>query len=379
MQLRSRFVLLGVSTVGGVFVLSALAAPQAPPAAPIPPAAPSVVAVPAAPEIPPMPSIPSMPASPAAPAAPAFDLGLAAVPPPPVPPVPPDLTSFQDDWDGHHSMNVSTGHHEPITDCSDLHIQFDDRDAVMKSEERTISQADASALHVRAYKNGGLQVYGWDKDTYSVTVCKAASSEDGDAEALLGQIHLNVSGADVSVDGPSGEHKDWAAFLLIRTPKNASIQLDATNGPLSIYSVDGKVTANAKNGPISIRNFTGEGEIHAVNGPLSIAGSAGKLTLHTQNGPISIHLEGKTWNGGGLTADAQNGPLTLFVPADYQSSFVVEASRNGPISCRASICDNARKTWDEDSRRIEYGNSPALIHLSTVNGPVSVRSAREDM
>jgi hypothetical protein len=49
------------------------------------------------------------------------------------------------------------------------------------------------------------------------------------------------------------------------------------------------------------------------------------------------------------------------------------------MSCQASICDNARKTWDDNNRRIEYGSTPAMIRLSTVNGPVSVRDEREKL
>ena len=133
------------------------------------------------------------------------------------------------------------------------------------------------------------------------------------------------------------------------------------------------------NGPISLKNFSGDAEITAVNGPISLEGSSGSVRIHTENGPISVTLEGKTWSGTGLTADAKNGPLTLMVPSDYQSSFVVESTNYAPVSCKASICDNARKTWDDNHRRIEYGNAPAMIRLSTVNGPVSVRESREKL
>src|SRR5690348_18015882 len=37
----------------------------------------------------------------------------------------------------HHSVSIHDGHRHPITDCSDLHIEFDDRDAVVRSEEHT--------------------------------------------------------------------------------------------------------------------------------------------------------------------------------------------------------------------------------------------------
>lgn len=276
-------------------------------------------------------------------------------------------------------MNIRTRHHEPVMDCSDLHIEFDGHDAVMKTEERTISKAEAPTLRVRNHKNGGVQVLGWDKDTYSVTTCKAASNEDGEAEVMLSQIHMNVSGGEVSTDGPSRDSEDWTVYLLIHSPRGAAIDLETTNGPLSLYSVDGKLTAHATNGPISLRDFSGDATVEAVNGPISVSGGSGNLSVHTQNGPISINLKGKSWNGSGISADAHNGPATLFVPADFQSSFVVQTSKYGPISCRAQICDNARKTWDEDNRRIEYGNTPAMIRLSTVNGPVSVQSPKEEM
>jgi hypothetical protein len=259
-----------------------------------------------------------------------------------------------------------------------LHIRFDDRDAVMKSEERTVTKAEAPTLHVHPHTNGGVQVQGWDKDVYSVTACKAAANYNGDAERILSQIKLSVQNGEVSTSGPTDEH-DWTVYLLIRAPRAAAIDLETANGPLSLYSVDGKLTAHATNGPITLRNFSGDADVQASNGPISITGGSGSLRIHTQNGPISINLEGKTWNGSGLTADAQNGPLTLSVPSDYQSSFSVESRNYSPMSCRASICENARKTWDDNNRRIEFGSSPALIRLSTVNGPVSVQSSREEM
>ena len=281
------------------------------------------------------------------------------------------------DGDQRHSMSMSGGHHEPASDCSDLHVRFDDRDAVMESEERTVTKAEASTLRVRPHKNGGVQVQGWDKDSYSVTSCKFAA-EEGGAQRILAQMTLSVRNGEVITNGPSDDG-EWTIFLLIRAPKASVIDLETANGPLSLYSVDGKLTAHATNGPITLRDFTGDADVRAANGPITITGSSGNLRIHTENGPISINLEGTSWTGSGLTADAQNGPLTLSVPSDYKSSFSVESRNYSPMNCKASICDNARKTWDDNNRRIEFGSSPAMIRLSTVNGPVSIQSSREEM
>ncbi len=278
----------------------------------------------------------------------------------------------------HHSVNISGSHKQPATDCSDLRIRFDDRDAVVRSEERTLTKSEAAVLQVQPHRNGGVQVVGWDKETYSVTACKAAAGSSDEAERTLSQITMDIDHGKISVKGP-GDENEWTVELLIRTPKSATINLDTMNGPISLYDVDGKLTARATNGPISLKNFSGDAEITAVNGPITVEGSKGSVRIRTENGPISVALEGKTWSGTGLTADAHNGPLTLMVPSGYESSFVVESTNYAPVSCKASICDNARKTWDDEHRRIEYGKAPAMIRLSTVNGPVSVRESKEKL
>ena len=278
----------------------------------------------------------------------------------------------------HHSVNISGGHRQPATDCSDLRIRFDDRDAMVRSEEHTLTKYEAAVLEVHPHRNGGVQVAGWDKETYAVTACKAASGSGEEAAEILSQIKMSIENGKVSTSGP-GDDEEWTVYLLIRAPKSASIDMDTMNGPISLYDVDGKLTAHAKNGPISLKNFSGDAEITAVNGPISLDGGRGSVRIHTENGPISVELQGKTWSGEGLSADAKNGPVTLMVPSGYQSSFVVESTNYAPVSCKASICDNARKTWDDEHRRIEYGNAPAMIRLSTVNGPVTVRDSRENL
>jgi hypothetical protein len=277
-----------------------------------------------------------------------------------------------------YSVNISGGHKHPITNCSDLRIQFDERDAVVRSEERTLTKSEAAVLQVHPHENGGVQVVGWDRDVYSVTACKAAAGSGDAAERILSQITMSTEKGRVSTKGPADDD-DWTVYLLIRTPKSASLDLDTMNGPVSLYEMNGKLTARAHNGPISLKNFAGEADIRAVNGPISVEGSSGNVRVHTENGPISVSLTGKTWSGTGLSADAQNGPLTLMVPNGYESGFVVESRNYAPMSCQASICENARKTWDDNNRRIEYGSTPAMIRLSTINGPVSVRDQREKL
>jgi DUF4097 and DUF4098 domain-containing protein YvlB len=271
----------------------------------------------------------------------------------------------------HHSISRSGGEHGPVADCASLHIRMNDRAAETRSEERIIARP-TGPLSVESEVNGGVQVQGWDKDTYSVTACKAADASSNDIEQIFSQIKLSIENGRVSVSGPS-HHHNWTVFLLLRAPKAANLDLRADNGPLSIYDLDGKLQARAINGPLALQGVSGDADISAENGPIDLVENSGKLRLHTENGPISVSLSGDAWKGSGLEGDAQNGPLTVRVPKNYQSSLLVESNGHSPVSCQASFCNDARRTWDEDRRRIEFGNAPAVIHLSTVNGPIAVK------
>ena len=100
-----------------------------------------------------------------------------------------------------HSVNISGGHKHPITDCSDLRIQFDERDAVVQSEERTLTKSEAAVLQVHPHENGGVEVVGWDKETYSVTACKAAAGSGDAAERILSQVTMSTENGRVSTKG----------------------------------------------------------------------------------------------------------------------------------------------------------------------------------
>jgi hypothetical protein len=250
-------------------------------------------------------------------------------------------------------------------------MEFDGREGVVQSEEKTITKAEAPNLKVQADSNGGLQVEGWDKDSYSVTLCKAAKP-GSDAESVLGQIKLTFSNGELGVSGPNSRHQ-WSAHLLIKAPRGAVMDLNVHNGPMGLHQVEGNLKVHAVNGPITVRGCKGELNLSAENGPVSLEENSGKLDVKTQNGPINIDLDGTNWNGAGMEAHATNGPVTLRVPAGYQSGVILESDGNGPFSCRASVCDQGRKTWDEEHKRVEFGAGPTLVHVSTVNGPVTVR------
>jgi DUF4097 and DUF4098 domain-containing protein YvlB len=269
-----------------------------------------------------------------------------------------------------HAVELRSYGEDPISSCSDLDMRFDYRRARVESEERTIQKAQASTLRVQAEANGGIQVEGWDSTDYGVTLCKAVEP-GSDAENLLSQIHLTFQNGELGVSGPSS-HARWSTHILVKAPKEASLDLQVNNGPMGLFRVDGNLKARAQNGPITVIGCNGDVSLSTQNGPVTLQGNSGRLRVEAQNGPLTISLSGKNWTGSGIEARANNGPLTLEIPSGYQSGVLVESAGHSPFQCHSSVCSEGRKNWEEDSKSIEFGSGPTVIHLSTVNGPVSV-------
>lgn len=271
---------------------------------------------------------------------------------------------------GHRrGVNVSIDDGQDPSRCEDIRITIDENPVVRAQESIRIPETPGATLRVRVPDHSGVRVVGGDRRDFEVVVCKAApSSQD------LSRIQVTQDAGELSVRGPGGS--GWVAYLLIAAPRQASLELDAGNAPIALRGLSGRVTVRTVNGPISLKDCPGEIEAETENGPLHVSAAGGNLRLRTSNGPIGVSLSGTVWSGGELDASAVNGPVDLRIPAGYRSGAVVESLGHGPFQCRGEICSEARRTWDDRNKRLELGEGPTLVRVSTRNGPVSVRSSR---
>jgi hypothetical protein len=270
---------------------------------------------------------------------------------------------------GHRGVSVSIDDGRNPSRCEDLSITFDGDRGERAQETIRVPDTPGQTLRVRVTDHSGIRVVGSDRSDVEILACKAALSA-----ADLPRIAIVQRGGEVSVSGPASDA--WVAYLLVLAPRNAALDLDAESAPIGLRGLSGHVTARTLNGPISLLDCPGEIDAEAENGPIHVSGSGGNLRLRTSNGPIGVALSGTEWSGAGLDASAVNGPVDLVIPAGYRSGTVVESLGHSPFRCRGAACDQARRTWDDrdGSKRIELGEGPAIVRLSTRNGPVSVRS-----
>jgi len=134
---------------------------------------------------------------------------------------------------------------------------------------RALWHAAAGApLSVRLPENSSIRVIGGNGDGFAVTVCKFARRADS-----LEAIHVTADGPGIAFRGPSS--REWMAFLIVRAPRNAALDLEAMNGSIGVKDVTGRVTARTTNGPIDLEGCSGSLDANAVNGPITLERCSG--------------------------------------------------------------------------------------------------------
>lgn len=278
------------------------------------------------------------------------------------------LTALAHGNGGHGSnFNVSYDDDGSAAGCDGFSVRIDGERVPVVAEEVPFH---GSHLKATTDGNGGIRVLGSASSAYGITVCKAVAPGTS-----ASSVRAVLAGNELTTEGPDGD--SWMAYVIVRAPRGATLDVVSANGPISISRFHGTLTAAASNGPVSVKDSTGTITARTTNGPVSIAGGSGNVRLDATNGPVSVRLSGLSWDGS-LEASTRNGPLSLKLPRGFRSGVVVESDGNGPVTCRAEGCPEVKAhRWEQENRprRIQLGHGPSVIHLSTVNGPVSVKES----
>lgn len=246
---------------------------------------------------------------------------------------------------------AQTSDEEWLEDCRDQRSRRLERHCAVQVHRVA---ATGAPVRVDGHPNGAITVVGWDGDHIEVHMRVAAHAEtEADARALAEQVRFAASGTRLSVDGPRHTRDaNWYANFVLFVPASSDLDLQTTNGPLSVRGVSGRMDLSTQNGPLSLRDVSGD------------------VRARTQNGPLTVRLTGSTWSGAGLDAEASNGPVTLYVPDGYSANLET-GTINGPLSSDVPL------TITRLGRRSHIdtvlGSGGPRVRVVTTNGPVSIR------
>src|SRR5438105_4002715 len=129
-----------------------------------------------------------------------------------------------------HSSSVSLS--ESDSDSCENRIRMFSDDHPFTAYREETKNIPNQPLTVTASKNGGIHVRNWEKNEFSIKVCKAAAgNSDAEAQRLLSQITLNAQNGVINVGGPEREKSDdydgavWTASLIIFAPVGSTMDL----------------------------------------------------------------------------------------------------------------------------------------------------------
>jgi hypothetical protein len=215
--------------------------------------------------------------------------------------------------------------------------------------------APATTLLVDGRDNGGVTIYGWDRNEVLVRALISANSDTrGEAQALAKDIKIETDGHRIRADGPrtQSRYEYWSVSYEVWVPKKTNLDAEAHNGGVSVEGVEGRM------------------QLHTVNGGVHLRDVAGDVRAETTNGGATAYLTGSTWRGTGLDLQTTNGGVTLDIPRNYNADLETGTVNGGfeiefPVTVQGFV-----------GRRItsKLGNGGPRIRAYTTNGGVRIRS-----
>jgi hypothetical protein len=209
------------------------------------------------------------------------------------------------------------------------------------------------SIAIDGQQNGGVRVFGWDRDQVQVTArMQARDRTDAEARELLSRIRIVADERGVRAEGPSADrdYEGWSVSYYVNVPHRFDLDLEAHNGGLSVAGVSGKLGLETHNGSVALVDVGGD------------------VRAQTHNGSLSVQLSGTQWDGTGLDAETRNGSVRLAIPAQYAAQLET-GTVNGSIRTDIPVTVSGRI-----SRRlsIPLGGGGRTIRAVTTNGSVSI-------
>jgi len=175
---------------------------------------------------------------------------------------------------------------------------------------------------------------------------------ESDAQDIAKEVTIETNNAEVRARGPSTRSREsWSVSYEIWLPRHTDLSLDASNGGITVDSVDARL------------------DLETVNGGLNLAEVDGDAHGTTVNAGVTAELSGDHWSGAGLDLRTSNGGVHRYIPHNYSARLETGTVNGGmdigfPITLQGSFGRRLTTT---------LGNGGATIRATTTNGGVSIQ------
>jgi DUF4097 and DUF4098 domain-containing protein YvlB len=238
---------------------------------------------------------------------------------------------------------------------------WDHRGSLTEELHQTYSIAPDGHLELSNI-NGDVHISSWDQNTVKLDAVKYADTKE-QLDAASIDIDVGKDYISIRTKYPDHDHTfNWGSrhnpatveYTLKVPPTMRLDEINLVNGALDVSGTSAEVRASCVNGRLEAKNLSGEAKLSTVNGRLEA--SFDELASN------SIEL------------NSVNGGLELTIPSDSNAS--VEASTvSGGIDNDFGL--HVSHHFVGHNLDGELGNGGARIHLSDVNGRISIHHAQD--
>jgi DUF4097 and DUF4098 domain-containing protein YvlB len=135
---------------------------------------------------------------------------------------------------------------------------------------------------------------------------------------------------------------DWSFFegshldIEVRMPRNADLQINTSNGAVSLDTISGSVQVHTSNAAINARGLDGHCVLTTSNGLVAASGRFQSLEIWSTNAAVSAHAQSGSRMDTGWSIRTTNGGIELAVPSDLKANLTA-GTTNGGIMLRLPV------------------------------------------
>jgi DUF4097 and DUF4098 domain-containing protein YvlB len=210
--------------------------------------------------------------------------------------------------------------------------------------------------------NGDVHISSWDRNEVKVDAVKYADTKEQLDEAKI-EVDASKDYVSIRTKYPDHDHTfNWGSHnnpasveYTLTVPRNVRLdEVNLVNGALDVTGVSGEVRASCVNGRLDAKNLSGRAKLSTVNGLLEAS--------FDQLASNSIEL------------NSVNGKVGLTIPSDSNASIEANTVSGGIDNDFGLHVSHHFVGHNLDG---ELGNGGARIHLSNVNGEISIYHAQD--
>lgn len=190
-----------------------------------------------------------------------------------------------------------------------------------------------------------------------------------------GSVESRQEGAVVELRALTPAHSSWWHWsyfenvhlsIEVRMPRNADLQIDTSNGAVSLDAISGTVKVHTSNAAISASDLEGRCVLATTNGHVAASGRFRSLAIWSTNAGVTAHALSGSRMDSGWSISTTNGGIDLSLPPDLKANLSA-GTTNGGIMLQLPVAVSGEH-YGSQLRGTLGGGGPELFVRTTNAG-----------